>query len=234
MKKSRGLVFFPVLINLQKFPCLVVGGGKIAYRKVLSLLDFNADITVISPQVSKLLKDLSSSGKIKLIKKSYSKEYIKRFKIVFCATNNSQLNKTVYKDCVNSGILINVADNPSLCDFIIPANIKRGDLTVSVSSQGKAPFFTKEMKEKLNALISPIYTDIVHLAGEFRKKLLLNEKSLSTKDKTKMFKKFTSINWEKVLTENLPVPKVSMNGKAGGEKRTQHYIQKILRESELF
>lgn len=217
MKKNEKSGFYPILISLDKLPCLVVGGGDVAERKVLSLMQFKGDVTVISPRVSKLINDLSDKGKIKLIKQRYSKDIIKSFKIVFCATNNTKINKKVHDDCKREGILINVADNPPLCDFILPANIKRGDLTVSISSQGSAPFYTKEVKKKLNGIISPVYEDIINLAGEFRRRLLKDIRVTSTKDKTKMFRKFTSTNWEKVLTEN-------------GKTSPHHYIKKILNE----
>ncbi len=214
MKKSENSNFYPILISLERFPCLIVGGGKVAYRKVLSLQEFNAKITVISPKICKPLLDLAKQDKIQIIKKFYSKEFIKNYKIVFSATDNPEINKIVRNDCITEGILLNVADNPPLCDFILPANIKRGHLTISVSSQGKAPFYTKEMKGKLDRFIPPIYTDIIDLAGEFRKQLLKNEKTVQ--DKRKMFKKFTSVNWENVLTEN-------------GKRNSKYYIQKILK-----
>lgn len=221
MKKSVNSNFYPILISLNRFPCLIIGGGKVAFRKVLSLQEFNAKITIISPRICKPLLELAEKDKIKIIKRSYSKEVIKDYKIIFSATDKPEINKIVRNDCTNEGILLNVVDNPELCDFILPANIKRGNLTISVSSQGKAPFYTKEMKKKLEDFISPIYEDIVDLAGEFRKHLLTGNKVKSAKAKTKMFKKFTSINWEKILTEN-------------GEKSSKYYVQKILRESNLF
>ncbi len=214
-KKSDIAGYYPILISLQKFPCLVIGGGKVAYRKVSSLLEFNADVTVVSARVCRPLSELFKQGKIHIIKKSYSKEFIKDYKIIFSATDNHDVNKIIRKDCSEEGIILNAADNPSLCDFILPANIKRGDLTVSVSSQGKAPFYTKEIKKKLDRFISPVYSDIVYLAGEFRKHLLSGGQVKNTKDKSRMFKKFTSQNWEKILSEN-------------GKRSPRYYIQKIL------
>jgi precorrin-2 dehydrogenase/sirohydrochlorin ferrochelatase len=219
MKKSEKSGFYPILVNLQRFHCLVVGGGNVAYRKVLSLLEFNARITVISPRLGKPLIDLFNQNKIGVIRKNYSKEFIKNYKIVFCATDNPDINKVVREDCTSEGILLNVADNPPLCDFILPANVRRGDLTISVSSQGKAPFFTKEIKKKIDRFISPDYKEIFDLAGEFRKQVLKNKKTESIK--SRLFKSFTSKNWEKTLSEN--------------RKRSgQFYIQKILREFNLF
>ena len=217
MKKSKNSNFYPILISLERFPCLVIGGGKVAYRKVLSLLDFNAQITVLSPKICKPLIDLFRQNKIQIIKKAYSEEFIKDYKITFCATNNPDINKIVRNDCTRNGILLNAADNPSLCDFILPANIKRGDLIISVSSQGKAPFYTKEIKKKIEGFIPQVYTEIIDLAGKFRKKLLAGSKIKSAKTKTKMFKRFTSVNWEKTLTAN-------------GKRNSKNFTEKILKE----
>ena len=224
MKEDRGGAFFPILINVQKYPCLVVGGGVIASRKITSLQEFNANITVLAPNISSRIEELNREGKIKVIKHSYSREFLHGFKIVFCATNNYQLNQSVYDDCVREGIFINVADNPPLCDFILPANIKRGDLTISISSQGKAPFYTRIMKKKLEHIVSPIHSEIIRLAGEFRKQLLTKTSELSDsgskqnsdKIKAKMFKEFASIDWEKNLSQN-------------GVKSSQHHVKKMLK-----
>jgi siroheme synthase-like protein len=217
MKISRNPAFFPILINLKYFPCLVVGGGRVAVRKVLSLLDFNAEITVLSPRICKQLNDLSIKNKIKIIKKSYSKIFIKNFMIVFCATDNSKINQKVYNDCTEEGILINVADDPLLCDFILPANIKRGILTISVSSQGKAPFFVKEMKKKIEDFIPPVYSEIAELAGEYREQIIKKARIKSLTAKAKMFGRFLDKDWEMLLNEN-------------GKKDSRIYMQKILKE----
>ena len=215
--KDEDFNFYPICINLQKFPCLVVGGGKVALRKVLSLQEFNANITVISPNICKPLIILSKEGKIKVIKKSYSKEFIKDYKIVFSATNNPEINKSVYTDCASEDILLNVVDDPSLCDFILPANLKRGNLTISISSQGKAPFYVKEIKKKLSHIISPHYAEITDLAGDFRKRLINNFKINSPKIKEKAFNKFLSIDWEKILHKQ-------------GKEYSRRHLLKILKE----
>ena len=215
MKKSENSIFFPILLNLQKFPCLVVGGGEVALRKVKSLLLFNAKITVISPKICKPLKELEIKNKINIILKSYSKERIKNHKIVFCATDNHLLNEQVHKDCKKEGIPLNVADNPSLCDFILPANVKRGTLTISFSSQGTAPFMVRELKKKSELTFSPAYNDIMELAGDFRKKLLNDEKFKSPRNRTKAFNKFIMTDWELMLANE-------------GKKNASKYMQRIL------
>jgi siroheme synthase-like protein len=219
MKKSKKPGYYPILINLQRFNCLIVGGGKVAYRKVLSLLKFNADITVISPKISKPILDLAKLNRVKIIKKAYSRDFIEGYGIVFSATDNPDINRTVRKDCTEKGILLNVVDDPLLCDFIIPANVLRGDLSISVSSQGTAPFFTKEMKKKIENQISPVYEDIFNLAAQFRRQILHN-KQVNAKTKTKIFKHFALKDWEKIITDN-------------GNKSTQHYINEVLKKFNL-
>ena len=216
MKKSEKAGFYPILINLQRFNCLVVGGGKVASRKVVSLLNFNANITVISPRISKPILELARQGKIKIIKKYYSRNIIDNFGVVFCATDNPEINRLVRKDCTDKRILLNVADEPDLCDFIMPANVIRGDLTISISSQGKAPFYTRKMKNKIEKLIDPVHEEILKIAGEFRKKVLEDEK-LDSKEKARIFKLFASKDWENII-------------KANGSKSLKKYINDSLKE----
>ena len=216
MKKSEKAGFYPILINLQRFNCLVVGGGKVASRKVVSLLNFNANITVISPRISKPILELARQGKIKIIKKYYSRNIIDNFGVVFCATDNPEINRLVRKDCTDKRILLNVADEPDLCDFIMPANVIRGDLTISISSQGKAPFYTRKMKNKIEKLIDPVHEEILRLAGEFRKKVLDNDK-LDSREKARIFKFFASKDWENII-------------KANGIKSLKKYVNDALKE----
>ncbi|MCL5268896.1 MAG: bifunctional precorrin-2 dehydrogenase/sirohydrochlorin ferrochelatase [Bacteroidetes bacterium] len=219
MKKTGKYIYFPILIDLRRFPCLVVGGGKVALRKVQSLLEFNAKVTVVSPKLCKELIALSTQGKIRIIRKPYCREFIESHKIVFSATDKPETNKLVSRDCRREGVLLNVADGPSWCDFILPANLKRGDLIVSVSSQGKAPFFAKETKRKLDGFLLPSAADIAELAGAFRRRLLSNGNNQSRSAKDNAYKKFLSIDWEHIL-------------KTKGRKKSYRYLEEILDEVE--
>ncbi len=219
MKKNKKAGFYPIFINLQRFKCIVVGGGKVAHRKVLSLLQFGADVTVLSPKIIKPIRELAEQNYIRIIKKVYSKEYIDGFGIVFSATDIPEINRTVRKDCTDKRILLNVVDDPNLCDFILPANVIRGDLTISISSQGKAPFFTKKMKDLVEGLIPPVYEDIIRMAGRLRKKIKYN-KNIDPRIKTKILNKFASQNWEDILSGN-------------GKKSPDNHLKEILNEFNL-
>jgi siroheme synthase-like protein len=217
MNENKNAIYFPLLLNIKNHSCLVVGGGKVALRKVTSLRDFQAGATVLAPKICKSLLELESKRKIKVIKKVYSKEYLNNFKFVFCATDNPKINKMVRKDCTEKNILLNVTDMPELCDFILPAIVKRGDLTISVSSQGIAPFYVKEIKNKLGHIFPSYYERVIELAGEFRKLLLSKKKHVSHKVREKAFMKFLMIDWAKVLTNE-------------GKKKAYEYIHRILKD----
>jgi len=201
MKEINKPGYYPILVNLDLNPCLIIGGGNIALQKVKSLLKFNSDITVISPEFCDQLQIYANEAKIKIIRKFYSKEDLDNFKIVFSATNLPDLNKQVYNDCKDKDILLNVVDVPELCDFILPANIIRGNLSVSISSQGKAPFYSKEFKRKLNDVIPPVYEEVLDLAAEFRRVLLEKHENKPWESKKELFQKFNSIDWEMIITK---------------------------------
>jgi precorrin-2 dehydrogenase/sirohydrochlorin ferrochelatase len=110
-----------------------------------------------------------------------------------------------------------VVDVPDLCDFILPAVVKRGDLTISVSSQGRAPFFAKEIKNKIDHIFPTYYEDIIDLAGNFRSIIMSNKKYNSPKIKEKAFTKFFMIDWKKVL-------------KNEGKKKANSYLLNILND----
>ena len=217
MKKNKISIYYPILINLKRFPTLVVGGGEVALRKIQSLLLFKAKITLLSPKICKPLKELITANKIKVILEPYSEKYIKNYKLVFSATNNRKINEQVHKDCKKANILLNVVDVPDLCDFILPAVVKRGDLTISISSQGRAPFYAKEIKNKIDHIFPNYYDDIVDLAGYFRTNVLGNKKFNSPKIKEKAFNKFFMIDWKKVL-------------KNEGKKKANEYMLNIIKE----
>ena len=220
MKKSNIFTFYPILINLKRFPCLVVGGGQVAFRKIQSLLSYDVSITVLSPKVCQPIRALIKKNKIKIIPKPYSKKYIKNFKIIFSATNKHKINEQVYSDCKTENKLLNVVDVPELCDFILPAVVQRGDLSISVSSQGRAPFFVKEMKNKLDHIFPSYYEDIIDLAGNFRSTIMKDKKLNSPKIKEKAFTKFFMIDWKKVL-------------KNEGKRKANEYMLKIIKEIQL-
>ncbi|MGD8306558.1 MAG: bifunctional precorrin-2 dehydrogenase/sirohydrochlorin ferrochelatase, partial [Ignavibacteria bacterium] len=156
---------------------------------------------------------LIKKNNIKFIRHSYSKEYLKDFKAVISATDNREINQMVHDDCRKEGIIINVVDTPELCDFILPASVKRDELTISVSTQGQAPFLAKDIKQRLEHLYSDFYKDIVKLAGKFRNEILKNKKFDTKKKKSDAFNKFLMMDWKRIIrSEGIKKATAIMNG----------------------
>lgn len=151
---------YPVFLNLRGKGCIVVGGGRVAERKVLSLLKTGADITVISPELTKRLRKESvkrlnrakgSGGNLRHISREYKKGDLKNAFLVIAATDSNKTNKKVSEDAPH---LINVVDMPSLCNFISPSLVKRGPLTIAISTSGVSPSTAKAVRKELEKLYS--------------------------------------------------------------------------------
>lgn len=217
MKNSEPTSYFPILLDLKKFSCLVIGGGSVGLRKVMNLIEFNlSGITVISPKFEEPFFDLEKDGKVKLIKREYRIGDSADFKLVFSATGNESADKLILEDCRKSGALLNIADIPEKCNFIMPATIKRGDFTASFSTQGKAPFFTKEKKEQFERILSPMVADVAELASQFRSRLMEDERYSNPVKRYALFHDFLRIDWEIIFYKE---------GKAGAFSKMEELFQ---------
>jgi len=141
--------YHPVFLNLRGKRCIVVGGGRVAERKTLSLLKSGADITVISPELTKRLKEKNSKRAIKHIPRKYKKGDLKNAFLVIAATDSNETNKKISEDAPH---LINVVDVPSMCNFISPSLVKRGPLTIAISTSGVSPSIAKAIRKELEKL----------------------------------------------------------------------------------
>ena len=136
--------YFPFFLQQQITMC-VVGGGSVAERKLDLLLKANADITVISLDFSDYILELSKKHDIKCITDVYSENFLEdnKYRFVISATNDTSLNEQVAKDRAKRNIIVNVVDQPEICDFIFPSILERGDITVAVSTGGASPVLAK-------------------------------------------------------------------------------------------
>ncbi len=155
--------YYPVFLNLKGKRAVVIGGGKVAERKILTLLKARADITVISPQLTKRLKKLK--GKIKHIPRQYRKGDLKGSFLVIAATDSQAINKKVSED---APCLVNVVDAPSLCNFIVPAVVRRGPLTIAISTSGVSPALSRSIRKELERLYGPELADYLRSLEKIR------------------------------------------------------------------
>lgn len=127
------MAFIPVNLNIKNKRILVVGGGKVALHKLRTITRFTRTITIVAP---KILDEIARL-RLRVIRKAYSKNYLKGVFLVYACTNDRAVNKRIRRDAHSYGILVNVADDTKLCDFISPAVYKKGAMVVSVSSEGR-------------------------------------------------------------------------------------------------
>lgn len=192
--------YFPILVDLTKFDIIIIGAGNIGRRKIENLLEFNCKLTVIDPILSEEIIALNNN-KIKLLQRKYQKGDIPENSIVFCATGNAEIDNLIKEECEEKNALLNVADVPDLCNFIMPATIKRGDFTISVSSQGKAPFFVRETRKRLSDLFSDETAIVVDLAHILRQKMIDSGVYYDQVKREKIINTFFSLNLDKIIKE---------------------------------
>jgi precorrin-2 dehydrogenase/sirohydrochlorin ferrochelatase len=163
---------FPVFLNITDKDCLVVGGGKVALRKIKSLLTAGARIRVISPEILPDINQLAENKSIKLFKKKFEEKDIGCPFLVISATNCVRTNKMIAELCFEKNIPVNVIDDPSKCTFQIPAVVRRGDLNIAVSTNGKSPMLAASLRKKIEEQFGVEYEIYIKILGDVRKRLL--------------------------------------------------------------
>ena len=164
--------YYPVFLDIQNRPCLVVGGGAVGLRKVKTLLACGAVVTVVSPEADHRLLALSRKGALSLRKRPYKNGDLKGMFLVIGATNNRELNLRIKQEAEEAGLLCNIADLPEACHFILPSIVQRGALTVAISTSGKSPAFAKKLRRDLEKKFGPEVEVFLDLMGAVRAKLL--------------------------------------------------------------
>lgn len=138
--------YFPFFIDIGGKSCIVVGGGRVALRKLEKLLPFEPDITVVAPEICDEIYRLYN---IKILKKKYEDTDIHSAFMVISATDNAELNRHIFELCTQNGILVNTVDDKRYCTFVFPAMVKKNNFTVAVSTEGKAPLAARYMRSRI-------------------------------------------------------------------------------------
>ena len=164
--------YYPVNLDIKKQKCLVVGGGRVGTRKVLTLLDCGARVTVVSPDAREKLIELANRGAITLEKRPYRETDLDGMFLVIGTTDDEELNHQISLAAEKLNMLCNIADRPQVCNFILPSIVSRGDLTISISTSGKSPALAKKLRIELEEQFGNEYADLLRLMGAIREKLL--------------------------------------------------------------
>lgn len=177
------MAYYPIMLNIKNKKCLVIGGGNVAYRKILSLLEFGGTVTAIAPKFIKDIWELSKNNRIELIDRKYQKNDVQNYNLVIVATNDKMLNKEISKECIDNNIPVNVVDDKELSTFITPSVIRRGDLTISISTNGKSPLLSRRIREMLENVIVEEFCGLISELSSTRVKLKSSSMSLDEKIK---------------------------------------------------
>lgn len=153
--------YFPLFVEIQDKPVTVIGGGKIAARRVRTLLAFGAKIRIISPQICDELRDVigniengDENHRIAVLKRKYQDGDIHDSMLVIAATDDRDVNRLVKKACAKEKVPVNVIDDRRLCDFYFPSVVKTENVVIGINSGGTDPGYVKEVRKSIEKLLN--------------------------------------------------------------------------------
>ena len=205
---------YVIFLELKGRRVVVIGGGTVAVRKAQTLLDSGARLIVVAENIDKLMTALCKNKNAELIRSRYEKTYLTGAVLAIAATNDHELNKQIYKDCQTLEILCNVVDEPELCDFFVPAVVKRGDLQIAVGTDGKCPAYAGHIRK----MLEKIYTE---RHGEF-----LNELE---KMRLKIFNEIPEEDKRKIILGKLTDDKSFDYYKENGPEKWYTYANELMK-----
>ena len=184
--------YYPICLDVKDKKCVIVGGGEVAARKIVFLLNCEANITVISPQIKEEINAFVQEKKIELIDRKYQEKDLNNAFLVIVATDDQELNKQISHEARNKGILVNMVDSAEDSTVILPAVLSRGSLSIAVSTEGKSPALAKKIRDDLREVFGKEYIGFVELLGNLRQVV-----------KTTFDQPKRHIIWNKLLTSEL-------------------------------
>ena len=209
--------FLPIFLNIKNKPCLVIGGGEVAARKVSLLLRAGGTVTVVSPQLGSELQHLLDERKITYCAETYQSSLVAGQAIIIAATDDEAVNRQVSEQAQSKGIPVNVVDNPALCGFIMPSIIDRTPVQIAISTGGSSPVLARLLRARLETFIPSAYGRLATMVEGFRERV----KNRFTK--TGEIRRF----WEKVLEG--PVVELLFAGK---DKLAEQELARAVEQGE--
>ena len=165
------MAYYPIFLQLEDRRCLVVGGGREAQRKVEGLLAAGGRVTVIAPTLADDLQRLLAEGHIEYVERAYRDGDLDGYELCMVATDDGAVNAQVAAEGRRRRVWVNAADDPANCDFILPAIIRRGAITVAASTGGGSPALARRLREELDAYLTEEMPALAELLSEVRSDL---------------------------------------------------------------
>lgn len=163
---------YPIFLNIEGKPCLVVGGGPVGERKVEDLLIAGAQVTVVSRGLTPVLQALVQRSIIRYREGDFSPSQLEGMRLVIGATDDPEVNRVISVVAQERGLPVNIVDAPALCSFVVPATVRRGALTVAIGTGGLSPALAKKLRQELEHYFGPEYEPYLALLGAIREKVL--------------------------------------------------------------
>jgi precorrin-2 dehydrogenase/sirohydrochlorin ferrochelatase len=162
---------YPIFLKTAQLEVLIVGGGYVAEEKLHFLTKSSPDakVTIVTPMIRKNTLDLAKKFGAKIVLKVYRRKYLKGKHIVVATTDNPHVNEKVYKDCRKQNKLVNVADNPPLCDFYMGGIVTKGNVKIAISTNGKSPTTAKRLRQFFEEVIPDDIHKMVQNLNDYRK-----------------------------------------------------------------
>lgn len=164
---------YPVFLKASNLQILIVGGGYVAEEKLRFLTKSSPDarVTILAPMIREETLALAKSFRLNIIRDFYDIRYLKGYHIVIATTDVPHVNKKIYEDCRQMDKLVNVADNPPLCDFYMGGIVTKGHVKLAISTNGKSPTTAKRLRQFFEEVIPQDISDMVKNLHTYRKKL---------------------------------------------------------------
>lgn len=172
------MAYFPMFVDMTERECLIVGGGNVAYRKVMVMLDFDAKVTVVAEDICDELRKLTiddtanKENRITFIKRRFERKDCDGMEMVIAATDDNALNHEIAEYCKAKGIMVNAVDQKADCSFIFPSYIKEKNLVAAFSSGGNSPVLTQYLKGKEKEMLTPFLGELNEYMGQIREKVI--------------------------------------------------------------
>ncbi|MCW8935441.1 MAG: siroheme synthase CysG [Gammaproteobacteria bacterium] len=205
--------FLPIFFDIKQKPCLVIGGGEVAARKVSLLLKAQSAVTVVSPELSHELAGWHEEGKFTHIARDFEDADIEKPVLVIAATDNHDVNKRVSELAQRRGIPVNVVDDPALCSFITPSIVDRSPVQIAISTGGASPVLARMIRTKLEGCIPAAYGRLGALVSDFREKVKA---------------KFTNVDQRRAFWESILESTVADRVYSGHENEAAEELQKAI------
>lgn len=209
--------YYPVLLDLTARPCLVIGGGKVAEGKVKGLLAAGARVTVVSPEITPALQHLAEIGQIGWEQRTYREGDLAGAFLAIAATDDRTVTQQVWEEAERRQVLLNAADDPAHCHFILPAVHRQGDLVIAVSTGGKSPALAVQLRDRLAKQFGPEYAWLLDMLAALRQEVAARYPDPETRKQV----------WDRIMaSETLD------HVRQGDPERAQHIIRAIWQDLE--